>query len=155
MIHGEDANGSRSCKTPASGFWNLTSKTLAQINIIVRRWPLTVVLCCLVADWQGVNLIQQGSDHLRLPPIMWKWKHPPWWSTRHIVYIIHHCKYVVYYMISSYHAFMQMKASTVSGLWSAWEETLDDPILHKKVSVKKKSENNTSWLTLSSKLIFL
>lgn len=70
MIHGEDANGSRSCKTPASGFWNLTSKTLAQINIIVRRWPLTVVLCCLVADWQGVNLIQQGSDHLRLPPIM-------------------------------------------------------------------------------------
>ena len=43
MIHGEDANGSRSCKTPASGFWNLTSKTLAQINIIVRRWPLTVL----------------------------------------------------------------------------------------------------------------
>ena len=57
---------------------------------ICGQWPLRVVLCCLVADWQGVNLIQQGSDHLRLPPIMWKWKHPPWWSTRHIVYIIHH-----------------------------------------------------------------
>ena len=55
-------------------------------------------------------------------------------------------------MISSYHAFLQMKTSKVSGLWSAWEQTLDDPNAASKSKCQKISLNivPVGWHCLQS-----